>query len=320
MERSWDDPKVPNPHPFKYLINAPKICANQPVFLMIYVHTATGNYKRRMVIRQTWANPRYFPDTNIRLVFVCGRTDDKNPSAQAALAFEAEQYGDIVQEDFHDSYKNLTYKGVAALKWISLHCRHARFILKSDDDIFVNMFTLLRHLKSLDQHGIENRGLLMCLVWTHMKVMREGKWAISKAEWPEDHYPTYCSGSAFTMSTDVAIALHNVSYQVPFFWVDDFYITGLLPLKLGTVKHKQFMSTYVLNGKQLEEKFTGPQWYTYIFSHVHNLNSIQSVWNKLVKLANGEIRAEIKYALPGELAALAAEADRKEAESKKKKA
>ena len=28
------------------------------------------------------------------------------------------------------------------------------------------------------------------------------------------------------MSTDVAIAMHNISYSVPFFWVDDFYITG----------------------------------------------------------------------------------------------
>jgi beta-1,3-galactosyltransferase 1 len=110
--------------------------------------------------------------------------------------------------------------------------------------------------------------------------------------------------------------------QVPFFWVDDFYITGLLPLKLGSVKHKQFMSTYVLDGTKLEEKFTGAQWFTYIFSHVHNLNSIQSVWNKLVRLAHGEEHAEIKFALPGELGALAEEQNKRDAEAaeaKKKK-
>jgi beta-1,3-galactosyltransferase 1 len=167
-----------------------------------------------MVIRQTWGNPKFFPDTSIRLVFVCGQNSDNSPSAQAALEFEAEQYGDIVQEDFHDSYKNLTYKGIAALKWISLYCRHAKFVLKTDDDIFVNMFTLLRHLNSMDHYGVQNRNLLMCLVWYHMTVMRTGKWAISKDDWPEDSYPTYCSGSAFVMTTDVAVALHNVSYQV----------------------------------------------------------------------------------------------------------
>lgn len=318
FHKSWDDPNVPHPHPFKYIINSRSICRDPDIFLLIYVHTATGNYKRRMVIRQTWGNPKYYPDINVRLVFVCGKSDDK-PEEQSALDFEAEQYGDIVQEDFKDSYKNLTYKGVAALKWISLHCSHAKFILKTDDDIFVNMFTLLRHLQSMDRHGVDNRGLLMCLVWNNMKVMREGKWAISKTEWPEDHYPTYCSGSAFTMSTDVAVALHNVSYQVPFFWVDDFYITGLLPLKLGNIKHKQFMSTYVLDGTKLEEKFTGPQWFTYIFSHVHNLNSIQSVWKKLVRLSSGQDRAEVKFALPGELKKLGEVAQQKELEKEEEK-
>ena len=92
--------------------------------------------------------------------------------------------------------------------------------------------------------------------------MREGKWRVDKEEFKDDYYPTYCSGSAFTMSTDAVVAMHNISYHVPFFWVDDFYITGLLPLKLGgKVKHKQFMSTYVLDGRKLDEKFTGPQVY-----------------------------------------------------------
>ena len=42
------------------------------------------------------------------------------------------------------------------------------------------------------------------------------------------------------------------------------------------------MSTYLLNGKLLEEKFTGPKWYTHIYSHVHDLDAVQRVWNKLV--------------------------------------
>jgi len=126
---------------------------------------------------------------------------------------------------------------------------------------------------------------------------------VSREEWPDNNYPTYCSGSAFLMSTDVAVAMHRVSYDVPFFWVDDFYITGLLPLKLGpsVVRHTQFISSYVLNGRLLEEKFTGPQWYQYVFSHVHNLNAIQSVWKTVVQLARGKIQPTIPFALPGHL-------------------
>lgn len=253
-----------------------------------------------MVIRQTWGNPKYYADTPIRVVFIMGVVLS-DVEAQKALEFEHEQYHDIVQEDFIDAYKNLTYKGIAGLKWISTYCNHTKFVIKSDDDIFVNMFTLLRHLKSMDSHNKDNKGLLMCLVWNNMPVMRTGKWKISENELKDNYYPTYCSGSAFTMSIDTVVRLHEVSYYVPFFWVDDFYITGLLPVKAGNVHHEQFMSTYVLDGRKLEEKFTGPQWFTYIFSHVHNLSMVQTVWEKLVRLASGQAVPEIKFALPGQL-------------------
>jgi len=283
------------------VINSPGVCSSQDVYILAYVHTAPDHYKRRVVIRQTWGDSSNY-DVVIRVVFVMGWTAGSDHDVQRALEFEAAQYGDIVQEDFHDTYRNLTYKGVAALRWISRYCSHARYVLKTDDDIFVNTYNLLRHLRRIDRTGAP-RGLLLCLVWYTMTVMRTGKWRVSKEEWPDDSYPTYCSGSAFLMSTDVAVQMHRVSYDVPFFWVDDFYITGLLPLKLGpsVVKHTQFISAYVLNGRLLEEKFTGPQWYQYVFSHVHNLNAIQSVWKTVGRLARGEVQATIPYALPGQL-------------------
>lgn len=143
-----------------------------------------------------------------------------------------------------------------------------------------------------------------------MKVMREGKWKVDKSDWPEDFYPPYCSGSAFVMSTQVAIALHRASYYVPFFWVDDFYVTGLLARKVGpsAVRHSQFMSSYLLNGRELAEKFTGAQWYQYVFSHVHDLNAIQSVWKSVVGIVRGELTPTVKTAKPEQLAKIALDA------------
>ena len=310
-----------NPHPFKYLINAPYVCRKQNVFLIIYIHTAPNHYKRRMVIRQTWGNQKYYPDTTIRLVFVMGSSDDKNSSgSDEGLRFESEQYNDIVQENFDDTYRNLTYKGIAALRWIDKYCSNAKFVLKTDDDIFVNMFTLLKHIKSVEKHEKESikNSFILCLVWRRMKVMRSGKWRVDEKDWKDDYYPVYCSGSAFIMPVAVAQRLHEVSYHVPFFWVDDFYITGLLPLKAGNITHLQFMSTYVLDGRKLEERFNGQQWFTYIFSHVHNLNSIQSVWEQLVRLESGQERVKVEFALPGSLPD-EAELRRKIEEEEKKK-
>ena len=52
---------------------------------------------------------------------------------------EAEEHNDLVVEDFQESYLNLTVKTTFLLKWLnSSHCSRARFILKVDDDVYVN--------------------------------------------------------------------------------------------------------------------------------------------------------------------------------------
>lgn len=81
-------------------------------------------------------DPHLLKKYKARLVFVLGKVaDDK---VMTKIKMEYSHYGDIVQEDFMDSYRNLTYKGIAALKWITHHCRQASFAIKSDDDIMIN--------------------------------------------------------------------------------------------------------------------------------------------------------------------------------------
>ena len=83
------------------------------------------------------------------------------------------------------------------MKWIATYCSNAQFILKVDDDIIVNTFFLLRHLKSLVAHnGIEKKSI-MCYINNKMKVIRSkrSKWYVSKQEYTDDIYHKYCSGS-----------------------------------------------------------------------------------------------------------------------------
>lgn len=277
--------KVPvNPHYFKYMMNPAKMCYGQDIFLLVYVHTAPEHHKRRTAIRETWGNPLNFKDIIIKLVFLMGRPKEQN--IQDALALENEAYGDIVQETFIDSYRNLTYKAIMGLKWITAHCNHAKFILKTDDDIFVNIFNLVNHLKSMYSFRQGNLSkMVLCLVWYRMKVIRDpkSKWYIPYSEFKEDYFPTYCSGSAYIFTADVAVDMYNVSSQIPFFWVDDFYITGLLAQKVG-VKHEKFNSVYSLGPSLFLEKFTEEnKWRTLVFGHVHNINHMTHVWNQILK-------------------------------------
>ena len=162
--------EVVNPHNFTYTLNPEfQICGknkSQDVFVLIYVHTSPKNYKRRLSIRETWARRSMFRD--IRLVFMMGKTEEK--SVNDTIKLESNIYGDIVQEDFLDSYKNLTYKGIMAMKWISTYCNHTKYILKVDDDIITNTFIVLRHLKSIEKYENYTKKSVMCLVWRNMIV------------------------------------------------------------------------------------------------------------------------------------------------------
>lgn len=102
---------IVNPHDFKYILNPGKdICGKdngKSVLLLIYVHTSPENFNQRQTIRETWGKRSMFP--NNRILFTMGATPKQEVNKLLALEFN--YYNDIIQEDFTDSYKNLTYKG-----------------------------------------------------------------------------------------------------------------------------------------------------------------------------------------------------------------
>ena len=116
-----------NPHEFKFIRNPEySICqssknrtdAKNTIDILFYVHTASSHFRSRIQIRETWARRSLFPRT--RLVFMIGYKNDT--AINAKLDLEASLYNDIVQEDFFDTYRNITYKCMMALKWITLYC------------------------------------------------------------------------------------------------------------------------------------------------------------------------------------------------------
>lgn len=184
---------IVNPHNFSYLHNPGYRVCKGDVYLLVYVHSSPGNYKRRTLIRETWASQMIFPQ--LRLVFMLGKSIESK--VMKSISYESAVYHDIVQEDFIDAYKNLTYKGIMALKWTATYCERAKFVLKADDDILVNTYTMIRHLENLEKHMKSIKNTLFCLLWRSMPVLRDSdsKWYVSKDEFPMDEFPPYCSGS-----------------------------------------------------------------------------------------------------------------------------
>ncbi|CAF1280249.1 unnamed protein product [Rotaria sordida] len=287
---------IVNPHNFSYILNPEySVCDNSssPVYLLVYVHSGPTNYQRRVVIRETWATRTLFPD--LRLVFMIGKTLDNN--VMKAIEYENELYRDIVQEDFIDSYKNLTYKGIMALKWISIYCSKIKYVLKVDDDIVVNTFTLTNHLKSLDKHNPNQHNTIFCLLWMGMSVMRniKSKWYISKEDFPLDKFPPYCSGSAFILTEDLPAKMYNASLYVPFFWVDDYYITGAVA-SAANVTYVQLGSLYTIASDVGKQRFISPQsFYTIMFGHFpRSMNNMREIWRRILTMQKSKFPTRVE--------------------------
>ncbi|CAG5122559.1 unnamed protein product [Candidula unifasciata] len=206
-----------------YIFSNSNLCKDVPsVDFIIIVHTATTHFERRQRIRATFANTSLFYPAQIRTAFLLGETEDS--ALTEKLWQEHRTYNDTVMGDFIDDYHNLTLKGVMGLRWVKDHCPNAAFVLKKDDDVLINMFTLVHIF--LPQMKTQKR-TIFCKVFLNdtMLIVRKGRWKVDSHIFPNRrNYPyPYCPG--FTQTAKVT----------PFFWIDDNYLFGLLPYISGNI-------------------------------------------------------------------------------------
>ena len=86
------------------------------------------------------------PGIETRLVFMLGSTN--NSSLQREIELENIRTRDVVQGSFLDTYRNLTYKSVMGHLWVSEFCQEAEFVVKSDDDIYNDLYGLYKVLNT----------------------------------------------------------------------------------------------------------------------------------------------------------------------------
>ena len=142
----------------------------------------------RSAIRQTWANISELP-RNVKVVFIIGQSD--SATRQFKIQEESNKYGDIVQESFVDTYQNLTIKSLMLLKWFEQNCHQTQYVMKSDDDMYIN----LQKLNDLVKTN-QDPYLLVGNLRRNAAPIRysRSKWYVPYHMFPESHYPNYLSG------------------------------------------------------------------------------------------------------------------------------
>ena len=129
-----------------YLISRTR--CKEKLVLLILVFTAPANFDRRTIIRKTWATD---PSLKIRWrsVFPLGQAGGDN-ILNKKLEAEGMMYGDLIRGSYNEHYKNLTFKTQMGLEWAAKYCADFQFLLKADDDVFINPYALIDHLRIPD--------------------------------------------------------------------------------------------------------------------------------------------------------------------------
>lgn len=194
-------------------------------FTVVLIYSVHKSLEMRNTIRQTWGSQA----ADVRLIFLLAAVDSKKQQEQ--LAKEDQQFNDILQGNFVDAYRNLTYKHAMALKWFHYYCTQSTYLIRMDDDVLLHTPYIYKHL----QNGtISNKELVLCSVLRNAAVYRShSKWAVTKSEYPNDTYPPYCPGGMVIYSSDVVHKLYAAAQQTPYFWLEDVHITGTLVQKIG---------------------------------------------------------------------------------------
>ena len=233
-ELDLQDPLL-HKHNFEFLVENKYAC-NGNVFLLILIQSSANKYKERDEIRNTWGAVRDYNGAHIVPVFLLARPSDN--TTLPTILKESKTYRDIVMGNFIDHYKNLTYKNVMGLHWTVKYCNHTKFVLKTDDDAMVDIYHLIAFLMQKSPDGV-TENFMYCSTFRNQGPVRRpsDKWFVTLKEYPYTKYPPYCEGFAYIMSMDVVGKLYIASKSVPFYWVDDVYVTGFLAAKAGLYHH-----------------------------------------------------------------------------------
>ncbi|XP_063094321.1 beta-1,3-galactosyltransferase 9 [Cavia porcellus] len=199
-----------------YILSQPEVCKEKSIFLLSLVFSSPENRTRRDLIRKTWGNVTSVQGHTILTLFVLGMP--VLVTTQKEIDKESHKNNDIIEGLFLDSSENQTLKIIEMTQWAVSFCPNALFILKVDEEMFVNLPTLVAYLLNLKEH-LED--IYVGRVIHHDIPNRDpnSQGFVSLSEYPETYYPDYCSGEAFIMSQNVArmmyVVFKEVSTMVP---------------------------------------------------------------------------------------------------------
>ncbi|XP_045478392.1 beta-1,3-galactosyltransferase 1-like [Harmonia axyridis] len=211
-----------------YFYENSRLCPGEGINIKVFItiFSSPTNKENRKIIRMTWGH--FSKRSDVALGFLIGSFN--NDTLRIKLKQEQHLYGDIIQTKCLDSYENLTYKTLSMLDWVNQFCPKSKFILKTDDDMFINVLKLLDLIETIPNGNFAMYGKII----DRMTRFKDKNWKhyLPTAQYPHDVLPTYLCGPAYLIPVHIAQLLLNESLSRPPFRLEDVFISGIVAKKL----------------------------------------------------------------------------------------
>ncbi|XP_036377481.1 beta-1,3-galactosyltransferase 2 [Megalops cyprinoides] len=263
--------------PYHYLINEPHKCQNSSPFLILLIAAEPGQVDARNAIRQTWGNDSVAGKLGFVRLFLLGLGKDADGSLQRSIKKESQLYHDIIQQDYQDTYYNLTIKTLMGMRWVAKHCPKARYIMKTDSDMFVNTEYLIQKLLKPELPPRRNyfTGYLMRGYAPNRN--KDSKWYMPPEMYPSERYPIFCSGTGYVFSGDLAEKIYEASLSIRRLHLEDVYVgICLAKLRIDPVPPP---NEFVFNHWRVS--YSSCKYSHLITSHQFQPNELIKYWNHL---------------------------------------
>ncbi|XP_017539552.1 beta-1,3-galactosyltransferase 2-like [Pygocentrus nattereri] len=215
------------PRNYHYIIDEPHKCEQEKPFLVLMVPVAPHELAARNAIRSTWGNESMVRNKTIMVIFLLGLPGIKAEKQQEELKLESQQYHDVVQSDFIDTYINLTIKTTVIMDWLATRCPKASYAMKVDSDMFLNLENLMSLL--LSPATPKENYMTGSVMWNRPVVRdKNSKWYVPQELYAEDYYPTYLLGMGYVFSNDLPEKIVEASKEIPPFNIEDAYVGACL--------------------------------------------------------------------------------------------
>ena len=196
-----------------------------------------------------------------------------NGSLSDNLTAENEVHGDIVRQDFVDVYSNLTVKSVMMLKWATGSCNPS-FILKVDEDMFINVPNLVSYLKE-DKHASPDL-IMGCVICNALPVYDKfSKYYSPRYLFSRARFPMYVSGTGYVLGARIAERLYRQVLITPLYHLEDVFLTGMVASRLGVRPTDHAGFSYI------QRKLDPCEFMRIVSAHKVSPANLRDVWRQM---------------------------------------